>query len=100
MIFFFLEISRPPRPTLFPYTTSSDLGGRVGDHGGLALDDEVELPGGDAQRAARVAGQVLALAGALDRKSTRLNSSHVKISYAVFCLKKTIWSSTRLVAGS
>src|SRR5688572_32894846 len=75
--FFFLMIRRPPRSTLFPYTTLfrshlADLldvrleeseRGRVGEHQGRN-----RLP--------------------LDRKSTRLNSSHSQISYAVFCLKK------------
>src|SRR6201989_3709304 len=67
--FFFLMIRRPPRSTLFPYTTlfrSTTLGSgsaswiRSGGFGGSNTD----------------------------RKSTRLNSSHVEISYAVFCLKK------------
>src|SRR6266700_5907932 len=66
--FFFLMIRRPPRSTLFPYTTlfrsprrkhDEPAGGRPGYHRGRR-----------------------------DRKSTRLNSSHVKIAYAVFCLKK------------
>src|SRR5205807_6393580 len=67
-------IRRPPRSTLFPYTTlfRSALG----------------QPGG--RRAAFQLGRVLpaARAGSRDRKSTRLNSSHLVISYAVFCLKK------------
>src|SRR5437660_4284818 len=69
-LFFFLMIRRPPRSTLFPYTTlfrsparrrpaSAPAGSRGGPCGGVG-----------------------------DRKSTRLNSSHVAISYAVFCLKK------------
>src|SRR5437660_5727644 len=77
--FFFLMLRRPPRSTLFPYTTSSDL------------REERERPGSQLERVMvheplRVngAGSV----AALDRKSTRLNSSHVAISYAVFCLKK------------
>src|SRR2546422_7633704 len=78
-------IRRPPRSTLFPYTTlfRSPLGGRetspVGDRmpGFRHLHD----PGGQ-----RVA--VLHDHEAQDRKSTRLNSSHGYISYAVFCLKK------------
>src|SRR5574341_348991 len=69
--FFFLMIRRPPRSTLFPYTTlfrsgadqAADGPGAVGDPRGLAQDQG-------------------------DRKSTRLNSSHQLISYAVFCLKK------------
>src|SRR4051812_49815587 len=71
-------IRRPPRSTLFPYTTlfrSGDLGAvRCGvGRGG----------GGVAQRRHGRRG-----GGAEDRKSTRLNSSHMSISYAVFCLKK------------
>src|SRR6266496_5612940 len=70
--FFFLMIRRPPRSTLFPYTTlfrSSQPGGARQDH---------RRPG--SARPLPIAGE--------DRKSTRLNSSHVEISYAVFCLKK------------
>src|SRR5471030_3482923 len=68
LFFFFLMIRRPPRSTLFPYTT---LFRSPGLHRGRA-----HLRGG--QRRRRVQ----------DRKSTRLNSSHLGISYAVFCLKK------------
>src|SRR5689334_24046670 len=69
-------IRRPPRSTLFPYTT---LFRSPACHRGR------QLPGADADRRRQVA--VLSAAGA-DRKSTRLNSSHSSISYAVFCLKK------------
>src|SRR5689334_24680293 len=76
---FFLMIRRPPRSTLFPYTTlfrsqvqivlrlvhTPDLGARGDAHLQRGLDDDGR-----------------------DRKSTRLNSSHSSISYAVFCLKK------------
>src|SRR2546427_2359731 len=74
VFFFFLMIRRPPRSTLFPYTTlfRSSLGGST-VHLLLIVDD----PRGVVERAV-----------ALDRKSTRLNSSHSQISYAVFCLKK------------
>src|SRR6266481_7049383 len=67
--FFFLMIRRPPRSTLFPYTTlfRSRSDGEL-----LACDLEGERPEGVER----------------DRKSTRLNSSHSSISYAVFCLKK------------
>src|SRR3712207_7759440 len=88
-------IRRPPRSTLFPYTTLfrsrmqlSDalnhelVGAFTGDVGAHAAQEphdvgDLRFPGGvdDAGRA-------------LDRKSTRLNSSHANISYAVFCLKK------------
>src|SRR3989442_6253067 len=92
-------IRRPPRSTLFPYTTlfRSDVPGatgkepagervlgRVGEGQGL-----VEAPRpqhGQHRPEDLLAGQ--AVLGAEDRKSTRLNSSHVRISYAVFCLKK------------
>src|SRR2546429_7102440 len=85
-------IRRPPRSTLFPYTTlfRSELGANLLDGSGGHLADDhfraVDLRGGGQQRVAgavEVAGQPL-----LDRKSTRLNSSHGYISYAVFCLKK------------
>src|SRR5436309_4935259 len=74
--FFFLVIRRPPRSTLFPYTTlfRSGRGRRQRNRDGCR-------DSGQSLRA------VLHHEGA-DRKSTRLNSSHVKISYAVFCLKK------------
>src|SRR3712207_7358172 len=90
--FFFLMIRRPPRSTLFPYTTlfRSDfewnlnserdiIGYRVYDAG---PDDAIG--GGDD----RLACPAQAGAWLEDRKSTRLNSSHANISYAVFCLKK------------
>src|SRR2546426_10846060 len=70
--FFFLMIRRPPRSTLFPYTT-------------LFRSDRDERLGG---RRARRPGQAGQSAPRQDRKSTRLNSSHLVISYAVFCLKK------------
>src|SRR3712207_7725603 len=95
LVVFFLMIRRPPRSTLFPYTTlfrsgrvlvraradageADALAGRFGGgHGrvtmGGTLGPELALQGGF---------------GLLDRKSTRLNSSHANISYAVFCLKK------------
>src|SRR3712207_7769022 len=89
---FFLMIRRPPRSTLFPYTTlfrsaelvvlralilAEELA--VGRHvleRQVAQADGVLVPVADAQQ------------GDGDRKSTRLNSSHANISYAVFCLKK------------
>src|SRR5256885_16938112 len=72
--FFFLMIRRPPRSTLFPYTTLF----RSRD-GGCGLPDS---PGAGLSPGAR------STHGERDRKSTRLNSSHLVISYAVFCLKK------------
>src|ERR1039457_7382637 len=68
-LFFFLMIRRPPRSTLFPYTTLFRSAKPRAWPTGFPLGCE------QAQRAS-------------DRKSTRLNSSHLVISYAVFCLKK------------
>src|SRR3712207_7933129 len=88
-------IRRPPRSTLFPYTT---LFRSVAQAGAVeALHGQVPDPSGGVQhRAQRRVGlvepafRVADVAGVLgeDRKSTRLNSSHANISYAVFCLKK------------
>src|SRR3712207_8179894 len=105
MLFFFLMIRRPPRSTLFPYTTlfrslRRDHRGPRLEEGGVhgeprrrhrhrgggrvhAREDHA-APGGPALRAAHVRGD----GDGVDRKSTRLNSSHANISYAVFCLKK------------
>src|SRR5689334_23505411 len=84
---------RPPRSTLFPYTTlfRSDLdfrgyAGRI-ESGQIHAGDRVTvLPSGKQSRVKRI----VTFDGDLDedRKSTRLNSSHSSISYAVFCLKK------------
>src|SRR3712207_9550209 len=90
-LFFFLMIRRPPRSTLFPYTTLFRSAPRL-EHGPRALvDHEVaaHLVGhllAQPLRSVRRAG--LLVGGRQDRKSTRLNSSHANISYAVFCLKK------------
>src|SRR2546422_8266131 len=89
--FFFLMIRRPPRSTLFPYTTLfRSLAVRCSRHGS-ELGEGVP-PRGDGRRDA-AAGLASVHGGhrcgrRLDRKSTRLNSSHGYISYAVFCLKK------------
>src|SRR5437868_8349571 len=80
LFFFFLMLRRPLRSTLFPYTTlfrsirwaRKSLGSFSVSSGGL-------------NQTTRFA--------TVDRKSTRLNSSHVSISYAVFCLKKKRWSN-------
>src|SRR3712207_8130358 len=82
-------IRRPPRSTLFPYTTlfRSLRGQRAGLRRVLQLRPALGPPqhgDGDLRAAFRGGG---AVAGR-DRKSTRLNSSHANISYAVFCLKK------------
>src|SRR5438552_12846095 len=85
-LFFFLMIRRPPRSTLFPYRRSSDLAGKCLETT-FANKFRFHLKPGEAIeiqiRAANNGGE-----SQPDRKSTRLNSSHQIISYAVFCLKK------------
>src|SRR5438445_9229948 len=78
-------IRRPPRSTLFPYTTLFRSQRRLGveEETLVRLPRVINIPG-QAGRALRRA----ALSRNRDRKSTRLNSSHANISYAVFCLKK------------
>src|SRR5258708_26440051 len=80
-------IRRPPRSTLFPYTTLFRSGGAGRTGGGARAQGH---GGGEGGRGPRCALFLRARAPALrrDRKSTRLNSSHQIISYAVFCLKK------------
>src|SRR5690606_42014715 len=93
-LFFFSMIRRPPRSTLFPYTTlfRSDLPHAL-LHGALGVIPPL-LDGLDRVLDALfdvllgLFPPLLQVLDDLDRKSTRLNSSHVKISYAVFCLKK------------
>src|SRR5256885_6012469 len=87
-------IRRPPRSTLFPYTTL------FRSHEGVFLADEEGEPAvgrraGEAVLLGQQSGQFFGIVGphrdlilTQDRKSTRLNSSHLVISYAVFCLKK------------
>src|SRR3712207_7644674 len=91
-------IRRPPRSTLFPYTTlfrsptaatarpcrenlQNDVGESAGAVGGIT-------PVRGRLRVERLIGAHTVDTGGIDRKSTRLNSSHANISYAVFCLKK------------
>src|SRR3712207_8712014 len=97
-------IRRPPRSTLFPYTTlfrSLDEPPRLADALGAAVridaherQQDVALAGGEHEdllvrhRAAPADRVHHEAHGRQDRKSTRLNSSHANISYAVFCLKK------------
>src|SRR2546427_11758859 len=76
--FFFLMIRRPPRSTLFPYTTLFRSGS-----GSMAVAKYHRQEGCRVLDMARVL-----VVEDSDRKSTRLNSSHSQISYAVFCLKK------------
>src|SRR3712207_7754432 len=108
IFFFFLMIRRPPRSTLFPYTTLFRSAHRAVEalHGDRARDDDPER--GDGEQARRARDRVVdpggdagvALVGVgedgRDRKSTRLNSSHANISYAVFCLKKKKYTLAHL----
>src|SRR3712207_8604509 len=99
LCFFFLMIRRPPRSTLFPYTTLF-----------RSVLQELLLLAGAAQHVARplrrghgAIRQVGSATGDVadrvrDRKSTRLNSSHANISYAVFCLKKK--KTNRIIPNS
>src|SRR3989442_5361096 len=97
IIFFFLMIRRPPRSTLFPYTTlfRSPPEREYGDDG-ISGAEFVNRPGlqkllADLRRGPAPKYLIISepdRASGRDRKSTRLNSSHVRISYAVFCLKK------------
>src|SRR5438876_4923767 len=82
IFFFFLMIRRPPRSTLFPYTTlfRSPLGASEHPLKRALLHDRKLRSSGLGIRACGLSRS--------DRKSTRLNSSHPSISYAVFCLKK------------
>src|SRR3712207_8241544 len=89
-------IRRPPRSTLFPYTTlfrSCPMAGR--SLGTMIVDDEIDDEGANAVLLHDVADRVRAHRTPGDRKSTRLNSSHANISYAVFCLKKKIKQLTK-----
>src|SRR3712207_8555343 len=92
--FFFLMIRRPPRSTLFPYTTlfrSSVVLKKEAEILEIQknIRSRVEKEMGDTQREFILREQMKAIQQELgDRKSTRLNSSHSNISYAVFCLKK------------
>src|SRR3712207_7233892 len=91
-------IRRPPRSTLFPYTTlfrSRDhlaAGAERGVQGavGVVADQREIVPRRTGARPSGHDDLAVRLEGHGDRKSTRLNSSHANISYAVFCLKKKI----------
>src|SRR5256886_7714290 len=95
--FFFLMIRRPPRSTLFPYTTlfrsfHGACQGTIADaeRGGSGFGfDPIFIPEGATKTFAEMSvTEKNAVSHRADRKSTRLNSSHSQISYAVFCLKK------------
>src|SRR5689334_24490370 len=83
-------IRRPPRSTLFPYTTlfrsALDVEVVLGPDLAQLVLHEDQVP--DLEEAVLVGGRAAVAAVFIDRKSTRLNSSHSSISYAVFCLKK------------
>src|SRR2546430_13604931 len=95
--FFFLMIRRPPRSTLFPYTTLFRSLAAGADYAALVNDDVEVRPGwlSALVQAATLHPEAGLLNG--DRKSTPLNSSHSQISYAVFCLKKKMNSSTQTI---
>src|SRR5256885_3417209 len=83
-------IRRPPRSTLFPYTTLFRSGrAPVGDLHRVALFGAARAPADERRRRAPQ-----------DRKSTRLNSSHLVISYAVFCLKKKKTHTSSLLTSA
>src|SRR5690349_24006638 len=94
-------IRRPPRSTLFPYTTlfRSVVLLAMGDQAVIVLLLEVlrQRTGGVDDLPLRVRHDHVVLAEREDRKSTRLNSSHVEISYAVFCLKKKTKTASQLL---
>src|SRR5690606_41560513 len=92
-LFFFVLIRRPPRSTLFPYTTLFRSPKHL-EYIDKKRDQQYVIQNFSAEHIARVEKYFQNPDDSyydqhiLDRKSTRLNSSHVKISYAVFCLKK------------
>src|SRR2546430_7828863 len=102
--FFFLMIRRPPRSTLFPYTTLfRSLPGpnlhsrRHGERRRLENAARIPTPREPPLRPAILHSRAETF---LDRKSTRLNSSHSQISYAVFCLKKKKKNNTHTIIDS
>src|SRR5258707_4991730 len=80
-LFFFLMIRRPPRSTLFPYTTLFRSSENPVKRNPFGIETKTAASAG-------IGGLVTLVLLLKDRKSTRLNSSHANISYAVFCLKK------------
>src|SRR2546430_11109796 len=105
--FFFLMIRRPPRSTLFPYTTLFRSRVKIvwlcTKRGMQIWYGLADSPRGQERRTQGIiGGSVLRAKTHRDRKSTRLNSSHSQISYAVFCFKKkknTCSTATVLYAG-
>src|SRR3712207_9523146 len=98
-IFFFLMIRRPPRSTLFPYTTLFRSEVRTVDElpGDIENYFTFENEEGNLLYIQQHKGPYYRVVGFEDRKSTRLNSSHANISYAVFCLKKKKKTNTNCV---
>src|SRR3712207_8187685 len=82
-------IRRPPRSTLFPYTTLFRSAPLIGV---ALLGTEPDFDWTNVAIYISIMG-VVSVIGSLDRKSTRLNSSHANISYAVFCLKTKFYSA-------
>src|SRR5262245_63010617 len=94
LLLFRLRLRRPPRSTLFPYTTLfRSLGDLLEDRGG----ERREGPEGVVRRLDAEERRRRLPDDGGDRKSTRLNSSHLGISYAVFCLKKKIKQDIEVV---
>src|SRR5438874_6488368 len=89
LLSFFLMLPRPPRSTLFPYTTlfRSVLTGEITGLGVVRLLEALRAYAPEARFYQASSSEMFGRVDR-DRKSTRLNSSHVEISYAVFCLKK------------
>src|SRR5690606_40469000 len=107
LFFFFLAIRRPPSSTLFPYTTLFRSGLRPGRRHRrprlpVVVRTDLCFSRGVLHAGLRPLGTPpdSAPRPAADRKSTRLNSSHVKISYAVFCLKKKKKTTTTGIDAS
>src|SRR3712207_8716011 len=98
LLFFFLMIRRPPRSTLFPYTTLFRSGREQDRPPGLRVaGDGLDEPprGGDQHVPGRAVAGVRRQRVHEDRKSTRLNSRHANISYAVFCLTTKTYTFNR-----
>src|SRR5438309_7290297 len=81
-------LRRPPRSTLFPYTTLFRSAREAIDLAQRTLPGRYRSHRSSSVRASVRSSRYLTMTGVADRKSTRLNSSHSSISYAVFCLKK------------
>src|SRR3712207_7032073 len=88
LVLFFLMIRRPPRSALFPYSTLFRSPGELRGFDSLYGLELLTLSDDEVTAQVAVRDELRQPAGLVDRKSTRLNSSHANISYAVFCLKK------------